>query len=68
MLQQRALLRGFPLHLHLSGIYADTDTQTKSHSETPYDTEAAPDSAAKAHALIGQYIDCQWFVALTNES
>jgi len=25
-----------------------TDTQTKSFSETPHDTEAAPDSAAKA--------------------
>ena len=27
---------------------SDTDTQTNAHSETPYDTEAAPDSAAKA--------------------
>ena len=27
---------------------SDTDTQTNPHSETPYDTEAAPDSAAKA--------------------
>ena len=27
---------------------SDTDTQTNAHSETPYDTEAAPESAAKA--------------------
>ena len=27
---------------------SDTDTQTNAHSEIPYDTEAAPDSAAKA--------------------
>ena len=27
---------------------SDTDTQTNPHSETPHDTEAAPDSAAKA--------------------
>ena len=47
---------------------SDANTQTNTHSETPHDTEAAPDSAAKADALTGQYIDCQWFVALTNES
>ena len=34
---------------------SDTDTQTNPHSETPYDTEAASESAAKAHAVTGQY-------------
>ena len=30
---------------------SDTDTQTNPHSETPYDTEAAPESAAKARRV-----------------
>jgi hypothetical protein len=40
------------LHVHLPAIYAYTDTQTNAHSETPYDTEAAPESAAKARLVI----------------
>ena len=47
---------------------SDAYAQTNAHSEIACDTEAAPESAAKAHALTGQYVDCQWFVALTNES
>jgi hypothetical protein len=65
---QHWVYAGIHLYLHLPAIHAYTNTQTNAHSETPYDTEAAPDSAAKAHALTGRYNDCQWFVALTNES
>jgi len=49
---------GSHLHVHLPAIHAyaythshrdsNCDRETKSHSESAYDTEAAPDSAAKA--------------------
>ena len=53
------------MYLHLPAIHAyaysdcyshrfgqcNTDTQTKPHSETSHDTEAAPESAAKAGRL-----------------
>jgi len=45
---------GIHLYLHLPAIhayaysYSDTYGQTNAHSETPHDTEAAPESAAKA--------------------
>jgi hypothetical protein len=67
---------GSHLHVNLPVIYAyayshcdsNCDRETNAHSEITFDTEATAESAAEAVSFNGQYIDCQWFVALTNKS